>query len=775
MIFAKNFFIKFILLIGFFSLPHQCQFNIPSDNDDQKLLQSNRNVSTTATMFTNHWKPISTTTTTITPSTTPILSSSAIFRSSILSMSTSTTPSPFSSSSLSTTTFLTSPHHDDTFSRLIEQSIAKTYRSFEKRYRNCPSLRNSLKNGYVKLRSYPNRVARFTCNKGFDLIGNRYSTCSRNRWTHDLPVCVSTNCPNKLNVQPPLSIRKISNHSSVVDLHCQLGYRLQLTNKKINGKKINFFDSIDHGSSSSLSYPTLSSSSIRAYCIGKQWFIDDPDQPDHSFTTTMIPLDQWPTCEIYEKPMEKSMNCTFENQYGSICGWMQDNEDDFDWTRNFLQTPSHYDETGPSFDHTFGENGTGNYLYLESSYPRSPNEVARLYSPVFQHVENSSVACFQFYYHMYGKACGTLRMFVKEKNQQLSQLEPVWEMSGDQGDQWLAGQIEIQPANSSMLLQPFQIIIEGILGNGHQGDIAIDDLQLTLAKSCSSLTNSTLDVDIINEPSSIADLDPTDSPPLNSINSSSSTSKLPEPSKWYGYPIIDDNNGDDDDITDSQPQSNDQSLHNEIIRSIVHLKPIMTTTTTTMATTTKSTSTTMTKPSSTTTTILQTMPTTSTTTISTNTDRKSPSSSSILTTLKSVVTTESSSASNESSIEAKARINMEDDNKKHRFNAHWSLIWISIIGLLLLIMAIVYIGYMNLPLKSSSSTYRFAAIFINRCKLFQSTHNNDNGNSNNNHYQMNDDSELLMVNDNDNNQQQFNHLNHSFDDNHCVYLQPTSY
>lgn len=132
MIFAKNFFIKFILLIGFFSLPHQCQFNIPSDNDDQKLLQSNRNVSTTATMFTNHWKPISTTTTTITPSTTPILSSSAIFRSSILSMSTSTTPSPFSSSSLSTTTFLTSPHHDDTFSRLIEQSIAKTYRSFEK-------------------------------------------------------------------------------------------------------------------------------------------------------------------------------------------------------------------------------------------------------------------------------------------------------------------------------------------------------------------------------------------------------------------------------------------------------------------------------------------------------------------------------------------------------------------------------------------------------------------------------------------------------------------
>ncbi|OTF74515.1 hypothetical protein BLA29_003160, partial [Euroglyphus maynei] len=238
--------------------------------------------------------------------------SSSISRNSITSV---TTPSP------------TIPSHD-TFNKLIEQSIAKTYRSFEKRYRNCPSLRNALKNGYVKLRSYPNRVARFTCNRGFDLIGNRYSTCSRNRWTHDLPVCVSTYCPVKLNVQPPLMVRKISNHSSVVDLTCELGFRLQVA-KKNSGKY--YFDS-DRNS--------YQAASIRAYCVSKQWLIDDLDQPDHSYTSAMIPLDQWPTCEskhpimmirmkinpsfkVYEKAIDKSMNCTFESTYGTICGWMQ--------------------------------------------------------------------------------------------------------------------------------------------------------------------------------------------------------------------------------------------------------------------------------------------------------------------------------------------------------------------------------------------------------------------------------------------------------------------
>ena len=138
---------------------------------------------------------------------------------------------------------------------------------------------------------------------------------------------------------------------------------------------------------------------------------------------------------------------------------------------------------------------SGYYLYLESSYPRAPNDVARLYSPVYQHQDNHSVACFQFYYHMYGKAIGSLRIYIKEKSQLFKR--SVWEVVGDQGDNWFAGQVEIYP---SSVLKPFQIVIEGELGHGHQGDIAIDDLQLNLGKKCSELNNSTsIDLEIVTE------------------------------------------------------------------------------------------------------------------------------------------------------------------------------------------------------------------------------------------------------------------------------------
>lgn len=180
------------------------------------------------------------------------------------------------------------------------------------------------------------------------------------------------------------------------------------------------------------------------------------------------------------------MNCSFED---SLCGWFQDQDDEFDWTRNQHTTPSHLDGTGPSFDHTFGQNSSGYYLYLESSYPRTPGEIARLYSPAYSHLEGTSDACFEFYYHAFGKAIGSLRVYVLEKSQTLSQLAPKWESIGDQGDVWLKGQVEINAASGEHL-QPFQLIFEGILGHGHQGDIAIDDIQLTLGQNCTNYNSS---------------------------------------------------------------------------------------------------------------------------------------------------------------------------------------------------------------------------------------------------------------------------------------------
>ncbi|KAF7487608.1 MAM and LDL-receptor class A domain-containing protein 1 [Sarcoptes scabiei] len=257
------------------------------------------------------------------------------------------------------------------------------------------------------------------------------------------------------------------------------------------------------------------------FCSGREWYYFDNNQinqqQSYSSLTSLSNqvvkptiMETFPQCEVFEESVNRSMKCDFEE---SICGWFQDYEDDFDWIRNYHITPSHYDETGPSFDHTFGKNHSGYYLYLESSYPRSPNDVARLYSPVYQHLENTSIACFQFYYHMYGKAIGSLRIYIKEQNTKLNQLIPVWEVNGDQGDQWLAGQVEIQPSNVHSL-KPFQIVIEGLLGYGHQSDIAIDDLLVRLGQSCSNLTNDTnADVYLVTD-SILNDLDQSGQSPI---------------------------------------------------------------------------------------------------------------------------------------------------------------------------------------------------------------------------------------------------------------------
>lgn len=48
---------------------------------------------------------------------------------------------------------------------------------------------------------------------------------------------------------------------------------------------------------------------------------------------------------------------------------------------------------------------------------------------------------------------------------------PIWQLSGNQGQQWQNGQAAI-PAQSNS----YKLIFEGRRGNGASGDIAIDDI-----------------------------------------------------------------------------------------------------------------------------------------------------------------------------------------------------------------------------------------------------------------------------------------------------------
>lgn len=71
-----------------------------------------------------------------------------------------------------------------------------------------------------------------------------------------------------------------------------------------------------------------------------------------------------------------SVFCSFENQQATtLCGYTQDNTDQFDWTLNQKTTATA--NTGPVTDHTYGSYA-GHYVYIESSPPQKVNDTARL-------------------------------------------------------------------------------------------------------------------------------------------------------------------------------------------------------------------------------------------------------------------------------------------------------------------------------------------------------------------------------------------------------------
>ena len=76
-------------------------------------------------------------------------------------------------------------------------------------------------------------------------------------------------------------------------------------------------------------------------------------------------------------------------------------------------------------------------MYIETSSPRVPNDVARLASPLL--CTNASVTargCARFSYHMYGATIGSLNVKVDDKS--------IWSKTGNQGDQWLTAAVPFQ-------------------------------------------------------------------------------------------------------------------------------------------------------------------------------------------------------------------------------------------------------------------------------------------------------------------------------------------
>ncbi|XP_063543024.1 MAM and LDL-receptor class A domain-containing protein 1-like isoform X2 [Cydia strobilella] len=270
------------------------------------------------------------------------------------------------------------------------------------------------------------RMARYECLPGYQLVGDKYATCLGGRWDMPKPVCVRSGC-----TMPTIDYAIIlpTHRNAWLNIFCLPGY----------------------------------TGSATLFCDGQRW----------NGTA--------PVCVSDPAPVE--LSCDFETP--TLCGWTQDSRHDFDWTRINKKTPSSFLFTGPAFDHTFGEGKQGYYMYIESS-SKSENDTARLISPVYAGgVEKNG--CFSFFYHMYGRSIGGLRVYQVPENQKDQVLDEsdtreqylLFEKWGNQGDEWFRNVSYLKDVSEN-----FQIVIEGIRGTSFTSDIAIDDVAILSGPQC---------------------------------------------------------------------------------------------------------------------------------------------------------------------------------------------------------------------------------------------------------------------------------------------------
>ncbi|XP_053381688.1 MAM domain-containing glycosylphosphatidylinositol anchor protein 2-like [Mercenaria mercenaria] len=159
--------------------------------------------------------------------------------------------------------------------------------------------------------------------------------------------------------------------------------------------------------------------------------------------------------------------CSFDQN--NLCLWIQSSDDDFDWTLQGGRTQT--DGTGPLADHSIG-NVQGKYLYIESSSPKDQGEFARLESPT---LSSRRKTCMSLWYYMYGDSIGNLTILIK-KGQNTKSENVLFNISGDQGQRWCHAVVEI-PA--SPMVYDYKLVIQGEVGPGYLGDIAIDDILIS--------------------------------------------------------------------------------------------------------------------------------------------------------------------------------------------------------------------------------------------------------------------------------------------------------
>uniref|UniRef100_F6PY06 Transmembrane serine protease 15 n=1 Tax=Ornithorhynchus anatinus TaxID=9258 RepID=F6PY06_ORNAN len=162
----------------------------------------------------------------------------------------------------------------------------------------------------------------------------------------------------------------------------------------------------------------------------------------------------------------EKINCDFEDGF---CYWIQDLQDEDEWER--IQGYTFPPQTGPSYDHTFG-NSSGFYISTPVG-PGGRRERVRLLSLPL--VPASGPVCFSFWYHMYGDAVYRLSVNISDEH---NGEKTVFQKEGNYGDNWNYGQVTL---NETV---PFQVAFDAHRNRG-PSDIALDDVGLA-AGSCNA-------------------------------------------------------------------------------------------------------------------------------------------------------------------------------------------------------------------------------------------------------------------------------------------------
>ncbi|XP_077692352.1 apical endosomal glycoprotein [Eretmochelys imbricata] len=154
--------------------------------------------------------------------------------------------------------------------------------------------------------------------------------------------------------------------------------------------------------------------------------------------------------------------CSFETGW---CDWVTA-PDYPTWVRN---TSLHLAPAArtPTRDHS-SNSRTGFFLYISTGPQDLSSGAARLISPVFQATKTSSCSLV-FYSHLYDSATGSLNIYYQTNS--VTQL--MHTRAGDLGDYWFRGKVDFN------VTENFQIILEGMIGTGQKGTMALDDLVLS--------------------------------------------------------------------------------------------------------------------------------------------------------------------------------------------------------------------------------------------------------------------------------------------------------